>query len=206
MNDNSQAHTLRATLTKGSLYAAPRLLGTILRYVQPDGAVVSGRIVEVEAYAQGDPASHSNAGETPRNGAMFMKAGSAYVYFTYGMYHCVNVVCGPAGVGQGVLVRAVEPVEGIEQMWRNRYHEAMPNEPNTRKLINLTSGPAKLVLALGVTKLHDKVNLLDTSGDLHIVPGSKPKQITQATRIGISKAMDRPWRWYDADSQYVSKR
>lgn len=197
---------IREILLQDSELAAPRLLGCTLQYRRSDGRTLGGRIVEVEAYAQGDPASHSNAGETARNGAMFMGAGTAYVYFTYGMYYCFNVVCGPPGVGQGVLIRAVEPMEGVELMWRNRYKEDMPLEPDSRKLHNLTSGPAKLVLALGITKLHDKINLLDERSEVWLADGLPPEHIAQTTRIGITKATDVPWRWYDADSKFVSKR
>lgn len=196
----------REILLQGSEFAAPKLLGCTLRYRRPDGRTLAVRIVEVEAYAQGDPASHSNAGETVRNGAMFMDAGTAYVYFTYGMYYCFNVVCGPPGVGQGVLIRAAEPLDGVELMWGNRYGEDMPVEPDSRKLHNLTSGPAKLVLALGITKLHDKIDLLDGRSEVSLAEGSAPEHIVQTTRIGITKAVDVPWRWYDADSRFVSKR
>lgn len=193
-------------LRKGSESAAPRLLGCVLQYGRPDGRIMSGRIVEVEAYAETDPASHTYAGETARNGAMFKDAGTAYVYFTYGMYYCFNIVCGSPGVGQGVLIRAIEPMTGVELMWRNRYHEDMPLEPDSVKLHNLTSGPAKLVLALGISRLHDKHALLDDRSEVRLSLGAPPEHIVQTTRIGITKAVDVPWRWYDADSKFISKR
>ncbi|HEX4662644.1 MAG TPA: DNA-3-methyladenine glycosylase [Candidatus Saccharimonadales bacterium] len=186
---------------------APGLIGYRLRYKTPDGDILEGRIVEVEAYRQDDPASHSFGGNKGRAGVMFGSAGTVYVYFTYGMYHCLNIVCGPVGHGAAVLIRAVEPTQGVEQMWRNRYGEAAPPNPPAKQLHNLTNGPAKWVLAFGLGKAHNGHDLFAKNADLQILsPLRLPKNLVQTVRVGISKATDIPWRWYDGDSQFISKR
>jgi DNA-3-methyladenine glycosylase len=175
--------------------AAKHLLGSQLIHDTPEGRV-SGIIVETEAYHQDDVASHTYRGKTPRNAVMFGPAGYAYVYFTYGMHYCFNVVTGPEGSGQAVLIRALEPVEGVEIMKQRRGRE---------NIHELTNGPAKLVQALGITKAHYGVNLLN-GGDLRIEPGVRPKKIIQTTRIGISEGKDVPWRFYVAGNDFVSRK
>jgi DNA-3-methyladenine glycosylase len=177
-----------------SLKAAKSLLGWKLVHDSPAG-LTSGFIVETEAYDMTDPASHAFGGERLRNRSMFMPAGTVYVYFTYGMHHCVNIVTGQKGYGQGVLLRALEPVDGIDLMKKRR---------NTEIMTNLCSGPAKLVQAMGITMTDDGSMLGE--GLLRLEPGIKPKQVVQTTRVGISKAIDQPWRFYVADNPYVSKR
>lgn len=186
---------------------APTLLGYRLRYTNPAGDVYEAKIVEIEAYNQTDPASHSFGGNRGRASIMYGQAGTVYVYFTYGMYHCLNIVCGPVGHGAAVLIRAVEPTLNIEHMWRNRYHQAAPIDPPKKQLQNLTNGPAKWVLAFGLGKEHNGHNLFSANADLQLLPPKHlPKNIIQTVRVGISKAIDVPWRWYDADSSFVSKR
>lgn len=173
--------------------AAPALLGHKLIFKSPEG-VTSGYIVETEAYHSDDPASHGFLGLTKRNNSIFQKHGTVYVYFTYGMHFCVNIVTGEAGSGQAVLIRAIEPVAGIELMMQRRKH---------RKLKDLTNGPAKLTQAMDINKDIDGTNIYD--GPLTIAPGIKPQEITIAPRIGISKAKDHPWRFYIEGNEFVSK-
>ncbi|PLS80695.1 DNA-3-methyladenine glycosylase [Candidatus Saccharibacteria bacterium] len=185
--------------------AAAQLLGNLLISETPEGRVC-GRIVEVEAYTQDDPASHTFKGHTARNNSMFQQAGTAYVYFTYGMHYCINIVTDKEGTGSGVLIRAVEPVEGIEIMWRRRYKEDMPATTARQRLLNLTNGPGKVAQAFGITREDDGVNLLDTSGIIRLESDSTTEawRLFNTTRIGISQAKDVLWRWH-TDSPYVSK-
>lgn len=178
-----------------SLIAAKGLLGWELVHETQDGKS-SGIIVETEAYSQEDAASHSFRGITERNKIMFGAAGFAYIYFTYGMHYCFNIVTGPAGHGQAVLIRALEPIDGIAIMKKRR---------RTEEANNLTNGPAKLVQAMGITKLDYGANLL--SGDkLRLEPGTTPNNVIQTTRIGIKNAVNKRWRFYIADNPFVSKK
>lgn len=176
-----------------ALRAAKSLLGWRLVHDSPEGRT-AGIIVETEAYTMEDPASHTYGGPSARNAAMFEAAGTLYVYFTYGMHYCVNIVTGPIGQGQAVLIRALEPVEGLELMQSRR---AMQD------IKKLTNGPAKLVQAMGITKGHYGSHI--SSGPLFLEPGAQPAEIIQTTRIGISKAIDKPWRFYAAGSPWLSK-
>ncbi len=180
-------------LLADTLTAAEGLLGWKLTHESPEG-VTSGYIVETEAYTMEDPASHAFGGPRLRNAAMFEAAGTIYVYFTYGMHYCVNIVTGPKGHGQAVLIRALEPVDGIDLMKQRR--GVASNE-------KLTNGPAKLVQALGITKnLYGKrIN----DGPLKSEPGFKPEAVVQTTRVGISKAVEQPWRFYVANNRFVSR-
>jgi len=165
---------------------------------------VGGIIAETEAYAQYDEASHTFRGQTKRNAAMFDEPGTVYVYFTYGMHVCMNFSAHSKGVGEGVLIRAIEPTRGLEEMWQRRFKQPMPDDPPHKRLIQLTNGPAKLCQALGVTLAdnHERAN----KGRFHIIPNQKPDiAIMQTTRVGISRAADRPWRWYVAGNAWVSK-
>lgn len=172
---------------------ASQLLGMHLIHQAPDG-LTSGIIVETEAYSQEDAASHSFKGETPRTKAMFGPGGHAYIYFTYGMHYCFNVVSGRAGEGQGVLIRALEPVEGIDIMRRRR---------KTEQLQLLTNGPAKLVQAMGITKSDYGTSLLQ--GNLRIEDTGATPEIMSGPRIGITKAVDVPWRFWIVDNKFVSR-
>lgn len=174
--------------------AAKELLGYRL-VNETDAGLAAGIIVETEAYTSDDPASHTFRGQTARNGVMFGPAGYAYVYFTYGTHYCFNVVTGPAGNGQAVLIRALEPVEGIKLMVKRR------GKSNLGELCN---GPAKLVQAMGISKTDYGVNLLN-GGNLRLEPGIKPSKIVQTTRVGIKQAIDHPWRFYITGSNYISK-
>jgi DNA-3-methyladenine glycosylase len=174
-----------------TLRVARDLLGTYL--VRRVGrALLAGRIVEVEAYlGRTDPASHAFRGRSPRNEAMFREGGCLYVYFTYGMHHCANVVTGRAGAGSAVLIRALEPVAGIRRMALNR--GLPPGRVDGR---TLTGGPARLCEAMGITK---EVNgLLLRGPEIYITRGDAPSrsEIAASPRIGISAGADHPWRFF----------
>ncbi len=173
---------------------APQLLGKLLVHETSEG-VTSGIIVETEAYSQGDAASHSCNGITPRTKVMFESGGYAYVYFTYGMHYCFNVVSGPKDHGQAVLIRAIEPVDGIELMMRRRNKE-------DDKI--LTNGPAKMVQAMGITKTDYGVPLFEGKLRIEEYGGSTP-DVMIGPRVGISKAVDVPWRFWIKGNRFVSK-
>lgn len=178
-----------------SVMVAQRLLGAL--FVRDiDGRKLVGRIVETEAYDQVDAASHSYKGRTPRTDVMFGPAGHLYVYFTYGMHYCCNVVTGPEGYGSAVLIRAIEPLEGIEIMAQNR---------GGRKGIDVTNGPAKLCQAYAIDKSWNGHNLLNLPLKLILQKPIADEDIVQTTRVGISQAKDMPWRFYVRDNPYVSK-
>lgn len=183
-------------LIQGADHAAVGLLGCLLVRDWPDGTHSAVRIVETEAYDQNDPASHTYHGRSERNRAMFGPAGHAYVYFTYGMHYCVNVTAGADGFGCGVLIRAGEPVEGVEHMTQLR---------GGRTGVQLTNGPAKLCQALAIDKSlygHDL-----RMPPLRLVRASlkEGERIGCTPRIGISKAADRPRRLIIMGNPYVSK-
>lgn len=175
---------------------ARRLLGCIFERTVGDERVCV-KIVETEAYHQSDAASHSYKGRTPRTEIMFGEAGRLYVYFTYGMHYCMNVVTGPAGEGSAVLIRAVEPLDGWETLRKNR-----PDLPDQQ----LTNGPAKLAKALGVDLAMNGHDLAKEPLQLIVQPPIDASKIVQTTRIGISQAKDVPWRFYVRDNPFVSKR
>jgi DNA-3-methyladenine glycosylase len=162
---------------------AAELLGKLL-VVDRDGSVVSGRIIETEAYTSDDPASHSFRGATTRNRVMFGPAGHLYVYLSYGIHRCANVVTGADGDGEAVLLRAIAPVEGIDVM-RNR----RGREP-------LADGPGKLCQALGIDLGDDGAALAGSSG-IRILDDGTPltAEPLAGPRIGITRAVDRPWRF-----------
>jgi DNA-3-methyladenine glycosylase len=174
---------------------APRLLGCLL-VRELDGQTLAGRIVETEAYHQTDAASHSYKGKTPRTEVMFGPAGHLYVYFTYGMHYCCNVVTGPSGEGAAVLIRALEPVAGETFMSHNRHGQSGEQ---------LTNGPAKLCQALAIDKILNGHNLQTVPLQLQVRPPLPPAQIVQTTRIGIARAKDVPWRFYEKGNAFVSK-
>lgn len=175
---------------------AQRLIGCyVIRELQ--GKRLVGKIVETEAYDQSDAASHSYKGNTPRTSVMFGPAGHLYVYFTYGMHYCMNVVTGTVGHGSGVLIRALEPIEGLEIMSQHR-HDLTGKQ--------LTNGPAKLCQALAVDKRFNGHDLRSAPLRLKLQPPVPRTAIVQTTRVGISSAKDVPWRFYMKDSLYVSKR
>jgi len=174
---------------------APRLLNKVLV-----GAGRALRIVEVEAYAGADdPASHAFRGRTARNATMFGPPGLLYVYFTYGMHWCANAVCGDEGEGVAVLLRAGAPMWGLDAMWAAR--------PAARRERDLANGPAKLCQALGVDGGDDGTDLTRSGSTLTIVDDGTPppRRPGRGPRVGISVAVDRPWRWYVPGDPHVSR-
>ena len=174
---------------------APELLNKVL--VRDDGRCA--RIVEVEAYAGGDdPAAHSFRGKTARNATMFGPAGHLYVYFTYGMHWGSNAVCGEVGEGVGVLLRAAQPLQGLDLMYALR--------PAAKRPVDLANGPGKLSQAFGINREHDGADLVSGDRGIRIVSDGTPPPATpgQGPRVGISKAVDLPWRWWVAGNPCVS--
>jgi len=179
---------------------APDLLGKILirRYGRK---LLTGRIVEVEAYlGADDPAAHAATGRTPRNSVIFGPPGHAYVYFIYGAHFCLNVSCLPDGVPGGILFRALEPLQGIEEMFKLRGID------ETSDLRRLTTGPGRLAAAFGITRARDNAkDLTDAQSDLYIADDGTPPPRTLITkRIGITKAADMPLRYIVAGNRFVS--
>ena len=184
----------RSLLARDGREVAPLLLNKLLAH----GDTV-GRIVEVEAYAGfEDPASHAYRGETPRTEVMFGPPGHLYVYFTYGMHWCANVVCGEHGTATAVLIRAVAPVEGVETM-RSRRLAA-------RRDRDLTNGPAKVCQALDLDGVHNGADLVTGDLGVRLLDDGTPPPAAPgvSTRIGISVGTEHEWRWYVADDPYVS--
>jgi len=173
------------------------LLGWTLSRQTKQG-IIKLKIVETEAYHQDDPASHSFRGLTPRTAPMFQAGGHLYVYFTYGMHYCVNIVTGPAGRGEGVLLRAAEPLEGVDIMKANR---------GTDNIKNLTNGPGKLAQALGIFDTSLSGEILNKTSILLEAPLEQVSggDIIAGPRIGIRQAAERPWRFYIKNNPFVSK-
>jgi len=188
---------LEQVLALPSLKVAPRLLGwTLCREVK--GGLVKLKIVETEAYSQDDPASHSFRGVTTRTAPMFEAGGRLYIYFTYGMHYAVNIVTGSAGRGEAVLIRAAQPLEGIEIMRKNR---------GVTDIHNLANGPGKLAQAIGIKDTELSGKTLGKSS-IYLEPPEqtiKASSIIAGPRIGISKAALVPWRFYIKDNRFVSK-
>ena len=175
---------------RDSLQVARDLIGMTLLV---DG--VGGRIVETEAYDREDPASHTFPGPTPRNAVMFGTPGRAYIYLSYGIHWCLNIVCREAGHGAGVLIRALEPTTGIAAMMQRR---------RKQDLRLLCSGPGRLGQALGITHaLNGK--RVDRAPFSLAAAGTARLKVVRGPRIGISKAVDQPWRFGLAGSPYVSR-
>ena len=171
------------------LEVARELVGCTLRV---DG--VGGVIVETEAYAPEDPASHSYGGVRVRNATMFGPGGRLYVYRSYGIHWCANVVCAPAGIGAAVLLRALEPTAGLEAMRERRGVE----DPRL-----LASGPGRLTQALGISGTHDGLDLSQPPFELE--PPLAKAEVVASPRVGITHATDNPWRYSLAGSTFVSR-
>lgn len=186
----------RSFYARSPLVVARAVLGRLLVHEGPGGRV-AGRIVEAEAYrGSGDPASHAWRGLTPRNATMFGPPGHAYVYFTYGMHHCLNLVTEPRGRAAAVLVRALEPVEGLPLMRRRR---------GVGEDARLARGPGNVTRALGLTRAHDGLDLV--GGPLWVSdqpPQRSGRRIARSGRVGIRVAAERPWRFHLAGHPCVS--
>jgi DNA-3-methyladenine glycosylase len=189
MTSNTLRAAISADFNAPSEDVARRLIGAI---VSVDG--VGGRIVETEAYDREDPASHSFSGPTPRNAVMFGPPAFAYVYRSYGIHWCLNFVCRETGHGAGVLIRAIEPLTGLDAMRQRRGVEPM-------KL--LCSGPGRVAQALGITHKNNGMSLLDAPFYIEMPEQGSP--LVTGPRIGITKAMDMPWRFGLAGSKFFSK-
>jgi DNA-3-methyladenine glycosylase len=187
----------RSFYDRSPLVVAPELLGRVL--VAADGR--SGRITEVEAYCgTDDPASHAYRGPTARNHTMWGPPGHLYVYFTYGMHWCANATCGPAGVPGAVLIRALEPLTGLEAMRRARWRAQRHQSDR-----DLCRGPARLCQALGWDRTLDGADLVTADRGVRIgADGAAPPPVAVTTRIGLRVARDRPWRYLVAGSPWVS--
>jgi DNA-3-methyladenine glycosylase len=193
----------REFFDRDAVTVARELLGKLL-VRRDERKLLAGRIVEDEAYlGVDDPAAHSYSGRTPRNSVLFGPPGQAYVYFIYGNHYCLNVSCMPEGHGEGVLVRAMQPVLGLEAMARARGME-LPSQVGQMRLIS--SGPGRMAEALDITReLDNDKDLTSRRSDLYLADdGFLPERIVATPRIGITKAVERPLRFVVAGSPFVS--
>ncbi|HEY8045959.1 MAG TPA: DNA-3-methyladenine glycosylase [Streptosporangiaceae bacterium] len=200
-----------------SLQVAPRLLGCVLEH-ETAGGLVAVELTEVEAYeGSADPASHAYRGRTARNGVMFGPPGHAYVYFTYGMHFCVNLVCEPEGTATAVLLRAGRVTEGAGLAAARRLAGRPGAPPASRKVTDrdLARGPARLCQALGIDRAQDGADVCDPGSPLRIRPGppgpqpprgpaGTPPRVSRGPRVGVSSAADRPWRFWLTGDPTVS--
>jgi DNA-3-methyladenine glycosylase len=175
---------------------APDLLGRILVRQLADGERLVARVVECEAYRHDDPASHSFRGPTARNRVMFGPAGYLYVYFVYGVHHCMNVVTGRAGEGSAVLLRAAEPLDGLDEMRRRRGRDV---------LHGLCAGPGRLCQALGIDRSLDGADLV-RGREVWITAGDPvdAERVRSGPRVGIRVGIQDPWRFHIAGDPFVS--
>jgi len=194
---SSAGRLSRSFYARSPLEVAPDLLGQVLVREAPGEPRLSVRIVETEAYREDDPASHSYGRRTPRNAVMFGPAGRLYVYFTYGMHFCMNVVTGQDGEGSAVLLRAAAPLEGLEEMALRR---------GTSDPRRLCSGPAMLCQALGVGRTDNGIDLAGGAG-LWVEAGEQvPRaRIGRSARVGIRQGVERRWRFFVRDDPFVSR-
>jgi len=189
--------------TRDVLSVAKELPGKIL-VKKEEGLLLAGKIVEVEAYDGSiDEAAHTFIGRTKRNEIMFNEGGYFYVYFTYGAHFCCNVVTGKKDQGTAVLIRAVEPIAGIERMSLNRFNKILLS---VKEKLNLTNGPGKVCEAFGITKEHYGIDLTEDKIFILDRPKLKSNQLMTSKRIGIKKSIELPWRFYIKDNPYISKK
>ncbi len=195
----------REFFARHALQVASGLLGCVLEH-ETEAGLVAVRLSEVEAYeGAADPASHAYRGRTQRNAVMFGEPGHAYVYFTYGMHFCVNLVCLPPGTASAVLLRAGQVIEGVPlAAWRRTAGRARPSGLARRELAR---GPARLCQALGIDRAQDGADVCAPSSALRIraaAADNGPAAISQGPRVGISSAADRPWRFWLTGDPTVS--
>jgi DNA-3-methyladenine glycosylase len=197
----------RALFNRDPRTVSKQLLGKILVRKQ-ESVVLAGRIVEVEAYlGADDAAAHAAAGRTPRNDVLFGPPGHAYVYFIYGVHYCLNISCLPEGDAGCLLIRALQPVAGIEQMAEaRRLHLKHPDLSSPRTLRFIASGPGKLCEALQITRTRDNgKDLLSPDSDLVVVDdGYRVKKVLITPRIGITRSAEMPLRYLIAGNSFVS--
>lgn len=187
---------VRTFFSRSTLEVARDLIGCLLVHESSEGRTV-GRIVEAEAYMQDDPGSHASKGQTPRNSPMFEEPGHAYVYFTYGMHFCLNAVAHARGIPGAVLLRAVEPVEGVDLMRRRRGAGIRDRD--------LARGPGRLTQAFGLNREHNRLQL--TRPPVFVCAGERlPEEaVARGPRIGLGPTQDgRPWRFSVIGSPWVS--
>ena len=184
----------RAELPVETVALAQYLIGKVLVHELPEGRV-SGRIVETEAYPPGDASGHAFGGPTPGTGSLYLEPGHAYVYFIYGLYYLLNVSSEPAGVGAGVLIRALEPLEGIDFMASRR---------GATRLLDLTRGPGRLTQALAIDKRCDGLDLCDNEALWLGVAEIPVGPIGASVRVGISREVQRRRRFYERGNPFVS--
>jgi len=193
----------RKELPSHTLELARFLIGKVVVRELPEGRI-SGRIVEAEGYPPGDPAGHHFRGPTPRNKSLFLGPGHVYVYFNYGMHFMLNISSERAGIGGGVLIRAIEPLDGIALMQRNR---------KSTELLDLTRGPGRLAAALRIDRSLDGLDLFSRGplwlGALVVSKSKEPAsrkeiEVATAVRIGITHAADKPFRYYERGNPFVS--
>ena len=195
----------REFFARRSLQVAPEVLGCVLEH-ETDAGLVAVRITEVEAYEGAhDPASHSYRGRTARNAVMFGPPGHAYVYFTYGMHWCVNLVCLTPGTASAVLIRAGQVISGVPLATARR----SAGRPSPVAERELARGPARLCQALGIDRAQNGLDAVDPSSPLRIRAGAEPAgggqvQVSRGPRVGISVATERPWRFWVAGDPTVS--
>jgi DNA-3-methyladenine glycosylase len=196
LKKNSYKKLSKKFYTRGAVTVAKELIGKIIIY-NNNGSSLSGIIVETEAYTgRNDPASHSYIGKTKRNEIMFEAGGKAYVYFTYGNHYCFNVVTGKKNHGNAVLIRAVQPLEGIDLMIKNR---------GTEVIYNMTNGPGKFTKAFGIRK---ELYGADLTGNIIFLAEPGRKNIIKkgrSKRIGITKNTEKLYRFFMKDNPYVSR-
>jgi DNA-3-methyladenine glycosylase len=184
------------------LTVARELLGKLIVKIDGNKKLV-GRIVEVEAYdGRFDEASHSFKGKTKRNEVMFNEGGCFYVYFTYGAHFCCNIVTGKKDFGSAVLIRAVEPLEGINLMIQRRFDRKLKDE---KEIFNLTSGPGKVCKAFGFSKEHSGIDLTESNIYLIHMPKLNKNKIGVSKRIGITKSSELMWRFYEIGNPFLSR-
>lgn len=195
---------------------AQLLLGCELVHESGSEGTTAGIIVETEAYLTDDPACHAYRRQTPRNAAMFGPAGTLYVYQIYNHYNCINVVMGPEGVGEAILIRALEPTEGLDLMGLRR-NEAFKTgferyrnntiDPDTADgQRNLANGPGKLTIAMGISRTEHNFTSLTTSDIFVRGPVLHDFEMVTTTRIGLTQGVDLPYRFYIRGNKFVSKK
>ncbi len=187
----------RAWFARHALEVAPALVGVLLERRTPEGTWVRARIVETEAYTGDDPSCHAHRGRTARNAPLFGPPGHAYVYRVYGVHWCLNVATGPDGEAQGVLLRAAEPLEGLEVLRAQRGARTRDRD--------LLRGPGRLTQALAVDGDHTAADLCADDPPVVLRDDGARPAIVRGPRVGVSRAADWPWRFHAEGSRFVSR-